>query len=68
MERLRPCPCAWLYRRSDEDIFAATMIELERLFPNEITANQTLAKVRKYRIVKTPRSVYTARAGCEDFR
>lgn len=31
--------------RSDEDIMAATMEELERLFPLEIKADQSLAKV-----------------------
>jgi uncharacterized protein with NAD-binding domain and iron-sulfur cluster len=31
--------------RSDEDIIAATMTELERLFPTEIKADQSLAKV-----------------------
>lgn len=32
--------------RSDEDIIDATMKELERLFPTEIKADQSLAKVR----------------------
>lgn len=31
--------------RSDEDIIEATMKELERLFPTEIKADQSLAKV-----------------------
>lgn len=34
--------------RSDEDIIAATMKELERLFPTEIKADQSLAKVCGY--------------------
>jgi len=54
--------------KSDEEIIAATMTELERLFPNEIRADQSMAKIRKYRVVKTPLSVYTALAGREDFR
>jgi 15-cis-phytoene desaturase len=31
--------------RSDQDIIDATMQELERLFPTEIKADQSLAKV-----------------------
>lgn len=54
--------------RSDEDIIAATMMELERLFPTEISADQSKAKIRKYKVIKTPLSVYKAIAGREDFR
>ncbi|KAG2452505.1 hypothetical protein HYH02_002744 [Chlamydomonas schloesseri] len=54
--------------RSDEDIIAATMTELERLFPTEIKADQSLAKIRKYKVIKTPLSVYESRAGREAFR
>lgn len=36
--------------RSDEDIIAATMKELERLFPTEIRADQSMAKIRKYKV------------------
>lgn len=54
--------------RSDEDIIAATMTELERLFPTEIKADQSLAKILKYKVVKTPLSVYKATAGREDYR
>lgn len=54
--------------RSDEDIMAATMKELERLFPTEIAADGSKAAVRKYRIVKTPLSVYTARTGRQAYR
>lgn len=54
--------------RSDEDIIAATVTELERLFPNEIKADQSLAKILKYKVVKTPLSVYKATAGREDYR
>jgi hypothetical protein len=42
--------------------------ELERLFPNEIAADGSKAKVRKSVIVKTPRSVYTASTGRQDYR
>lgn len=54
--------------RSDEDIIAATMTELERLFPLEIAADGSKAKIRKYKVVKTPLSVYRAIAGREDYR
>lgn len=57
----------WI-ERSDEDIIAATMTELERLFPLEIKADQSLAKIRKYKVVKTPLSVYKSVAGCEAYR
>eukprot|EP00963_Diacronema_lutheri_P000108 scaffold5_cov331-Pavlova_lutheri.AAC.51 len=57
----------WI-KRSDEDIISATMIELERLFPTEIKADQSLAKIEKYIVVKTPLSVYKATKGREDFR
>jgi 15-cis-phytoene desaturase len=43
--------------RSDEDIIAATMKELERLFPDEVAADQSKARIRKYKVVKTPLSV-----------
>ncbi len=35
-----------LPRRPDSEIIDATMKELERLFPTEIKADQSLAKVR----------------------
>lgn len=57
--------------KSDEEIVHATMTELERLFPNEIRADASAsgyAKLRKTKVVKTPRSVYRAIAGREDFR
>lgn len=41
--------------RSDEDIICATMSELSKLFPDEISADQSKAKIVKYHIVKTPR-------------
>ena len=61
-------PAAEWIGRSDEDIIAATMKELERLFPDEIAADQSLAKIRKYKVVKTPRSVYKATTGREAYR
>ncbi len=53
--------------KSDEEIIAATMLELERLFPQHLTGDNP-AKLRKYKVVKTPRSVYTASSGCQDFK
>ena len=46
----------WI-NRSDQDIIDATMTELERLFPTEISADQSKAKIRKYKVIKTPLSV-----------
>lgn len=53
--------------RTDEEIIAATMKELERLFPQHLTGENP-AKLRKYKVVKTPRSVYTASPGRQAFR
>lgn len=54
--------------KSDEEIIAATMSELERLFPTEIKADESLAQILKYKVIKTARSVYEATAGREDYR
>jgi 15-cis-phytoene desaturase len=54
--------------RSDDDIIAETMKELEQLFPNEVAADGSKAQIRKYKVVKTPQSVYKAVAGCEAVR
>merc|ERR1711907_42205 len=61
--------------KSDEEIIEATMSELERLFPGEIKASESgedgdarYAKIKKYHVVKTPRSVYAAYAGTGDIR
>jgi 15-cis-phytoene desaturase len=53
--------------KSDEEIITATMLELERLFPQHLTGDNP-AKLRKYKVVKTPRSVYTASPGREACR
>jgi 15-cis-phytoene desaturase len=53
--------------KSDEEIIAATMKELERLFPQHLCGDDPV-KVRKYKVVKTPRSVYTASPGRQAFR
>jgi 15-cis-phytoene desaturase len=41
--------------KSDQEIIDATMEELAKLFPNEIAADQSKAKILKYHVVKTPR-------------
>ncbi|CAI9114532.1 OLC1v1015280C2 [Oldenlandia corymbosa var. corymbosa] len=54
--------------RSDSDIIDATMKELAKLFPDEIAADQSKAKILKYHVVKTPRSVYKTVPGTEPCR
>ncbi|KAF3456717.1 hypothetical protein FNV43_RR01371 [Rhamnella rubrinervis] len=53
---------------SDTEIIDATMKELAKLFPNEISADQSKAKILKYHVVKTPRSVYKTVPDCEPCR
>ncbi|MDY7015865.1 MAG: 15-cis-phytoene desaturase [Cyanobacteriota bacterium] len=53
--------------KSDEDIIAATMTELKKLFPQHFSGENP-AKLLKYRVVKTPRSVYKATPGREAHR
>lgn len=60
-------PAADWIGRSDEDIVAATMEELKNLFPDHFTGENP-AKLLKYHVVKTPRSVYRAVPGCQDYR
>merc|ERR1719152_937979 len=65
--------------KSDEEIIDATMGELARLFPTEIANDpkwpatstqspQGQAKLRKYAVVKVPRSVYAAIPGRNKYR
>ena len=54
--------------KSDEEIVDATMRELERLFPDEIAADGSKAKLVKHAVVKTPRSVYAATPGRNKYR
>ncbi|XP_042458290.1 15-cis-phytoene desaturase, chloroplastic/chromoplastic-like [Zingiber officinale] len=54
--------------RTDQEIIDATMTELSKLFPDEIAADQSKAKILKYHVVKTPRSVYKNIPGCEPCR
>jgi 15-cis-phytoene desaturase len=51
--------------KSDQEIVAATMAELETLFPEEIPHK---AKLLKSHVVKTPRSVYKATPGRQAHR
>jgi len=53
----------WL-ARSDDEIIHATVQELERLFPGDISINN----VRKAAVVRTPRSVYAAIPGRNKYR
>ncbi|KAG7995292.1 hypothetical protein I3843_01G102300 [Carya illinoinensis] len=53
---------------SDADIIDATMKELAKLFPDEISTDQSKAKIVKYHVVKTPRSVYKNVPNCEPCR
>ena len=52
---------------SDDEVVAATLKELENLFPDEIGGEHG-AKLRKSAVVKTPRSVYAAVPGRNKFR
>jgi 15-cis-phytoene desaturase len=53
--------------RSDEDIVAATIKELEQLFPQHFVGENP-TKLLKYHVVKTPRSVYKATPGRQQHR
>jgi 15-cis-phytoene desaturase len=53
--------------KSDEAILAATMLEIEKLFPQHFQGENP-AKLRKFKVVKTPRSVYTASPGRQAYR
>ena len=47
---------------------AETMKELANLFPSEVAADGSRAKITKSKVVRTPQSVYKAVAGCEAIR
>jgi len=53
--------------KSDEEIIAATMDELKKVFPNHLTGKDS-AQLLKSKVVKTPRSVYTAIPGRQAYR
>ena len=54
--------------RSDDEILQATLEELEKLFPEEISADGSKARVEKFTCVKTATSVYETLPGCEAMR
>jgi 15-cis-phytoene desaturase len=56
----------WI-NKSDQEIIAATMQELEKLFPDHFQGD-TPAKLLKSHVVKTPRSVYRATPGRQAHR
>ncbi|MFM7395483.1 MAG: 15-cis-phytoene desaturase [Cyanobium sp.] len=53
--------------RPDEEIVAATMEELKRLFPMHFEGEDQ-ARLRKSMVVKTPLSVYKTVPGCQQLR
>lgn len=53
--------------RSDDDIVAATLEELQRLFPQHFGGDNP-AQLRKAIVVKTPLSVYKTVPGCQALR
>jgi 15-cis-phytoene desaturase len=61
-------PAAPYMKYSDEEILNMVLLELERLFPTEICADGSLARVTKFTCVRTPTSVYTTVPGVEDCR
>jgi 15-cis-phytoene desaturase len=56
----------WIHR-SDEDIVTATLEELEKLFPQHFGGSDQ-AKLLKFKVVKTPLSVYKTVPGCQQLR
>lgn len=55
--------------KSDQKIVDATLQELQRLFPQHIGSNAAdQAQLRKFHVVKTPRSVYKTTKGLEKIR
>jgi 15-cis-phytoene desaturase len=53
--------------KSDAEIVAATITELEKLFPQHFGGDNP-TKILKYHVVKTPRSVYKATPGRQQYR
>ncbi|BAZ24768.1 phytoene desaturase [Kalymmatonema gypsitolerans NIES-4073] len=53
--------------KSEQEILQATLAELEKLFPDDFGGDNP-AKLLKYHVVKTPRSVYTATPGRQQYR
>jgi len=53
--------------RSDEEIIQATLVELEKLFPEHFTGSNP-TQLLKYKVVRTPRLVYKATPGRQQHR
>ena len=53
--------------KSDQEIVDATMEELKKLFPSHFIGDEK-AQLRKFKVVKTPKSVYKAVPGCQELR
>jgi len=53
--------------KSDQEIVDATMEELKKLFPSHFLGDKK-AQLRKFKVVKTPKSVYKAVPGCQELR
>ncbi|MFQ3585346.1 MAG: 15-cis-phytoene desaturase [Cyanobacteriota bacterium] len=60
-------PAAEWIERSDEEILSATLEELKKLFPQHLCGPNS-AQIRKWVVVKTPRSVYKAIPGRQQYR
>lgn len=56
----------WI-NKSDAEILQATLTELSKLFPQHF-GSENPAKLLKHHVVKTPRSVYTAIPGRQEYR
>jgi 15-cis-phytoene desaturase len=56
----------WI-NKSEEEIVRVTLTELEKLFPQHFGSDNP-AKLLKSHVVKTPRSVYTATPGRQQYR
>jgi len=61
-------PAAKYMSKSDDEILQAVLKELERLFPEEIKADGSMAQVTKFTCVRTPTSVYETFPGTEEAR
>jgi 15-cis-phytoene desaturase len=61
-------PAAKYIKLDDEEVLRVVLSELERLFPQDIAADGSLAQVTKFTVVRTPTSVYETTPGTEDAR
>jgi hypothetical protein len=61
--------CSFFFASQESPPRCACLVqELERLFPDEVAADGSKAKIRKYKVVKTPLSVYKTVPDCEPCR